>query len=52
MKNELAELSKKIVEAVFEANRRFITKSKATGKKIVVSKDGKILEIDYSQKNS
>jgi hypothetical protein len=52
MKTELLELSNKIVSAVFEANRRFIAKSKATGKKIVVSKDGEILEIDYSENNS
>ena len=49
MKKELVNTSKRIIKAVQEAKKRFLEKAKANGDTIIVSKNGEIVEIDFSK---
>ena len=49
MNNEIISTQKKIKEAIEIARQRFVTKAKAEGRKLVVWRDGKILEVDMGK---
>ncbi len=49
MNNDIVDTQKKIIEAIEIARQRFVAKAKAEGRKLVVWRDGKIVEVDMGK---
>jgi hypothetical protein len=49
MNKEIERTEKRIIEAIEIARKRFVAKAKAEGRKLVVWRDGKIVEVDMGK---